>query len=743
MTTVPTIKNVFNSGGSQLCVDSTNALWIMGDNRAHALSSEGGATITDPQPVGIKLDAGEKVRTFYVSGQLVLVHTSHRRLFINRVTKQAANKEPSVLAIHGEYFYEQTPSNRSVPNAQGMPAPDYWPAPQAITFATAYTGSSPIADTDSIDAQERELSDTALVPEVLSAPGSPMISDLDMIVEWETGGSPHIPRIFRPERHRRFGSMEADAMASHAMVQARPMEVLTREPSQTHVLLASDLDLFETDSDTGLPRLRGPHSVTSDRTQEELYVYMPSSLRTASLHSNDLPSLFNVNNRVTTQVASDVTRSAYPNERPIQGDLELEYFGIDHGTALEADGHDFGLCNQSATTLSHYYSNNILQKNITNRLSAVLADTSSFAPPLLEVDEIACADETVFFRRGDLHYVYSWILRPETAMFATTGLALTPTQHHRVLTYYQICWPFTPEVIQYCDNFVYARTGMTHHVLTAFIDKVPKPLTWIYFPFCNLDPSEIHVSLINSRLYVHQGSTVYEYLRLVQGLRPIIMDRPVTMVYADSRKLVQPYCLGPDGSLTTPLSSTHICQPDPWLRHIVTFRLNTNANLILVNADSPELYRVCGDSVLINTRDDWHSKNPAVRGIMYRHDGNYYICTTKAYGKTSDFQLVEKIQAGDHTYYLYVWLNMPEVMDWACVSTNCIIFQSSSKFYRSQVTGNIPQELTELVLTRKPKTCMVDLKLAASANRRHNWFGYRSHESDIQINYRRGCNPLL
>ena len=717
--TPTTIKSIFSSGDSQLCVDSANSLWIMGANIGHRFSSEKGNTITNPLPIDIKLDAGEEVQTFYVYQQLVLVHTSHRRLFINRVTKQSANNIPGVLAERGEYFYEQASStDQSVPNSQDTPAPDYWPTPQAIAFATAYTGPDPT----SIDMNEYELVDTDSIPEVRPAssgvgsridfshtytlhsmPSPPRISDLDMIDEWDRDDE--VPN-HRPHGLR-LGDMEADAVMSHAMSQSM---VRTGSPSG----LEPEYNWLETDSDTSMRRVpvqrSRPNSVDSNLTEElpaRMYTYSnrvrmayQSSLRTASLHSN--------------------------NERSRVGDLELEYFGIDHGAALEADGHDFGLCNRLTGSLDHYYDNDSLRKDINRKLSVVLAETISFAPPLLEVDEIVCVDKTVFFRRGDLHYVYSWMLRPKTAMFAAAGLALTPTQHHQVLTYYQICWPFTPEVVQYRNNFVYGRTGSTHHVLTSSSEKPFKPIAWIYFPFCNLDPSEIHVSLVNNRLYVHQGNTVYEYLRLVQGLRPIIMDRPITMVYADSRKLVVPWCLGPDGCLTSRHFRLTVCQSDPWLEHIVTLCLNSRIKLsmIIVNVESPKQYRVCGNSLLINVRDNWHSKNPAVSGVMYKNAaGDYYIYTVKSYGKTSMFQLVETIQADDYTYYLYKWLNLPESLDCICVSNNCIIFRSPSKFYRSQVTKNIPQKLTELVLTQRVSiTSVVDIKLADSVNRKLNGY---------------------
>lgn len=725
---IPTITQVFTSDGSHLCIDSTNALWVMGDNKNYRLGTGVGKYITDPHPTGLVLDPNEHVLTFYACRRLALVHTSLKRLFITSVHKQSVYSQMMISASNCEYFYESSQAHTDAPAVGSSSAqhPDYWPAPHTVSFATAYVGSDPIENTELVLDSLDEGHDST---ETQSVPASPRLvpisSDLDSIDEWLIDGQGDAgPRVrsfevvspVMPD----FGPGRRTVMASSA--RAAAASVYRSMISNPQVVHAPRFTAFDSDS-TGV---RIVHASTRPRVFSEVMTMSGGSGSTGSDTSEAMSggSISGISNR--SWATSSPRSSDGAAVRHLQNRLESEHFGTDLGAALEADGHDFGLINRSIGSFEHYYNNKKLSSHISDRMSTVLADTVSFIPPLLEVDEITCTDETVFFRRGDTHYVYNWYMKPSDTMMWSSGLSLSPTQHHRVLTYYQINWPFIPEVIQYCDNFVYARTGITHHVLTSLSEnQTTSRLIWVYFPLRDLDPKEISVSLDPAAVYVHQGDTIYEYLQIVQGLRPIISDRNCFMFHSCHNQGAYPYCLGTDGSLMDYVSKITESPPDLWLEHTVNVRINTISGLriVVVDVDSPVKHKVCGSTLLINVHNCWYSKHSVISGIMCCDaDGDLFIYSTRKYSKSPQFQLIEKIQVDSKSYYLYKWIDLPKPLDAIQVAKQSIIFQSGERFFKSMVTSKIPQKPIEMLLANsRGSVCVVDRTATGSITRAPMW----------------------
>ena len=385
------------------------------------------------------------------------------------------------------------------------------------------------------------------------------------------------------------------------------------------------------------------------------------------------------------------------------------YLGLEDTAVHEVVGHDFGLG-------KYYYNNQKAMNAIVNRLGTAFADRPGFAPPLLGIESITFAHETIYFQRGDLHYVYNWRLTPGVALLENFSIGLSPVQHERILTYYQIHWPFTFDKVSYCDNFVYGFSGQTHHVITSFkYGVLPSSIiAWMYFQLDNFTIDSIRVSTRAGSMYVHHGFTLYEYLHMVKGLRPIMANRPsIFLLDSYNQRDIYPFCLKPDGALIdyiAPSGDCIYCEPHPWLEHIVSIRGMGSASIVVVDTNSPQTHAVSGAVLLINTHNRSYFKTVKLKGILVK-DGNRVLIysPTKYDPSLTHFSLVEKIPTTKPTYYLYEWLNLPPI---DCIYSNkrWFVFESRDRLYSSLIDNKMPQPITEIILT-PDSGCTVQLNL--------------------------------
>lgn len=394
-----------------------------------------------------------------------------------------------------------------------------------------------------------------------------------------------------------------------------------------------------------------------------------------------------------------------PCHRPaISNQDRRNFMGAGDEEFSDGANHTFGL---PASDSSVYYDNCVLAYKTGNKLSVVLANTASFAPPILNVDEVAFASEAVFFRRGSTHCVYSWSITPNKIMYQGLSLASKPIQHESVLTYYQLRLPFKPDAIKYHKNFVYARSGNVHHILSSLLAKSPMPglITWIYFEMGDIGPDNVFVSAYNATVLVQKGNTVLEYSHAVDDLRPIIQDRKNWVYCAtDSR---EPYamCLGPDGSLIDCYIGLAICGPDPWLEHVHgdNNKLpHEKPVIVAVKCNDPRAHKICGDALLINIHN--YTAYHFFGGVQVMcNDGtvlHFYTMITIKDNPT--FKLIETLEGSVTTYYHYRWLGLPLPLTYIYTDNNVIFIRSGTDLYRSAVTDDIPQKLVLVNLKHTP-----------------------------------------
>lgn len=375
------------------------------------------------------------------------------------------------------------------------------------------------------------------------------------------------------------------------------------------------------------------------------------------------------------------------------------YLGIRDTAAHEVIGHDFGLG-------KHYYNNRKAMMAIMNRLGTVFADRPGFAPPLLGIDSITFAYETIYFQRDNLHYVYNWRLTPGVAMLENFSISISPIQHESIITYYQIHWPFTFDTVSYRDNFVYGCNSSTHHIITSFkYGALPSSIiAWMYFQLDDLVIDSIRISIRAGSVYVHHGQTLYEYLHMVKGLRPIMANRPhIFLLDSYNKRDIYPFCLRPDGALVDYIAPSGVCiycDSHPWLKHTVNIRGMGSVSTVIVDVDSPQTHAVSGSVLIINAHNRSYFKTTTLKGILVSDGAQLVIYSPTKYGLSlTHFRLIEKIPTTKTVFYLYVWLDTPRPLDCIYSNKDWFVFESGHRFYSSLIDHKVPQPITEIILT--------------------------------------------
>lgn len=369
-----------------------------------------------------------------------------------------------------------------------------------------------------------------------------------------------------------------------------------------------------------------------------------------------------------------------PSQPAAPTTVDIGDFGVDPLAIQEADAHDFGLG-------KHFYDYPNMFNAIGDLLGTELSTKAGFIEPLLDIVEVTCAAESVFFRRGPNHYVYNWRLIPRLTMFGNGGLSFIPHQHAKVLTYYQICLPFDPEIVLYLDKYVYMKHDSRHSILTSF-RRVTQPWTtvsWLYFQFDDLDLNQLYVSNKTGVVYVKQGESIMQYMHLLKGFRPIIQGCiGARIVTRPDNKSSYPICLRADGGLIEHVNKRLYCQTDPWLEYTIHVSLFKDAFVVIVDVDDAERYRVLGEVLLFNVHN--------LRYTLYRHwspiffddQGGVHIYTLRTYD-VPYMQLEKEFKCKDRTHRIYKWIDLPKVIDNLSVSSASVLFESQGRYYRSTV----------------------------------------------------------
>ena len=375
-------------------------------------------------------------------------------------------------------------------------------------------------------------------------------------------------------------------------------------------------------------------------------------------------------------------------------------FGTDPQAALQANGHDFGL------GMGFDNFSDVLA-SIGDLVSTVFSKAAGFIEPLTDIDEVTFAAESVFFRKGASTFVYNWRLTPRDVMNSNGGLAFSPNQHAKAgldrpygssstLTYYQIHLPFAPDVLEFRENYVYARVGHMHHVLTSFRHAVSPKLTvsWMYFLFEQLSADSIHISTKGNHLFVKTPTEILQYVHLFKSLKPIIQNSSCpSMITRGDFKAASPFCLRKDGAFLEYISKRVFCQPDPWLKHTVTISCSLEAPYIVmvdVDVKGAERFRIKGDTLLINVHGCRFGMRSHRYPILIDAQNTIFVYANKVI-EAPYMKLEKQFVVSDRTHRIYKWTNTPKPIDSFAVGAEWLLIESKGRFYRSIIDSTFKQ----------------------------------------------------
>lgn len=409
--------------------------------------------------------------------------------------------------------------------------------------------------------------------------------------------------------------------------------------------------------------------------------------------------------------------------------------GLRHRALPSTTGHDFGVVD-ALTDGSNRHSDrrriNQFSASITNLRSVHYASEPGFHEPLLDIDEVTCTEGTIFFRRGNNHYVYDWRLTAGSALWGNLGIALIPTQHAQVLTYYQLDIPFTPTVTLYSTDYLYMRNNSRHHVFTSRCcdtseddTSTKTQLSWIYFKMHGLTPDHIHVSGNRSTINVHHKGALYQYIHILKKLVKVTSCNLFSSMVRGGSGTT---CDDPDGPLLFAPSARddklviyggtswdacirdlvphiidiHRCgvfysdtivlidHPD----HEVHKRFDARAHVIIFNTDTVVEYVLTGCGIAFTDRD-----------------GEAYFCICFR-PEDTDLSLIETIQVrpdedDDSQYYVCRWDNKPCPGPVTSLQshTNAIVFKGGNgSWHTCRLETDELSPYTTLAIGCVPKT---------------------------------------
>ena len=344
-----------------------------------------------------------------------------------------------------------------------------------------------------------------------------------------------------------------------------------------------------------------------------------------------------------------------------------------HTTPLEPL-HDFG------TNYGH--DNSKFQSSCSSTCSVHFASEPGFAPPLLDIDEVTFIGSTIFFRCGLNHYVYDWRLTIGASIWNNLGLALTPVQHQRVLTYYQLHLPFSLDTFKYCNNFTYMKSGSVHHVLSADIrEDAELPLSWRYFELEGLDPNHIHVDNPYPELLVLHNNIMYLHLAITNTLRPVI-DLG-TRIYTFYRSMHDQgfACVSKRGYVIEYPSVVH-CLENDLTDSIVNacVSIPKDAGMLIIDHDSTESYMVRADALFINIRGAIKYQLTKDGVLIYKADRHLELCVINSVLDQPHLKLIHKFSIRDHTYRVYEWVGEFSQPDSIQTSEDMALLEHDSQY---------------------------------------------------------------
>lgn len=732
-----TIKSMYTDNDVSLFVDTADYVWIMGCNTNDCLGVESDQeTMTKAVRTSIHLNPEESIVRFYQYGMLTAIYTSSKRLFISRVTKPSGrdgygNKagvypisrlsniqlddQPLIATPYQEFSWpESAPidftmsyamyETKSEPVTELVAETKSEPAIEIEGKPVTETRTKPVADTKSktkskpkSDTKSKPKSDSKHKPEatdeaILDRMYANHSSDEDVIDEDECIPIPKpVGRGRDPYDLVRYGFQKPSPNNGYSYgniygsSQYTYSNQVKKQPKQDKKGRKQDK--------------KGRKQVSSDEESEEVEDYDDyHESRSRCEASDDLDELFDLG----TGSSSDA--DGCDPDRMSDSESESEDMYLDQTQEPENDllrdgvpdrrclsSHDFG----SGMGHDNYEFNYTCGRLV----SVHYADKPGFVDALEGVENVAFSNETVFFQLGSEHYVYNWSLTWKQAMDGLCGIKLRPTQHAKVLTYYQLCPPFQPSTVSYQDGFLYMHSDNdTHHVLTGCYDDDGKSIiSWHYFCLSDLTPNSIYVSSESYNLKVLKDGKLYQYLSITGELE-LVMDLDVKSISVDWNHTRAFVCVSKKGFLTE-YPSTSLCKDNDLIKDLVGTSNNnsdSSAGFLLVDSELPDRYLPRADIMCINIRGVLNHK-PITNGILiYDENRTLYLCTTSTRSAPKFLCKVSDYKTSRGTYTVYALTNISPFTEMH-TSQNRLVFRVTDKVYKCDFNNGMPGSCSEIM----------------------------------------------
>lgn len=712
-----TIKAIHAHDDDFLFVANDDRVWIMGCNRRKRLGVDTEARMQSPARTEIQLGPDETIKQFYQREHLVVVYTSCKRLFISRVLKPSlsADLQTSTCAEiirDSEGLYPFASENHETPLCTEDPdvAMPYqpvdadkifsWPGAQD-TVATPECRLSETSDEESDDSQE---------------PNSDWDSDLD-------SDSPS-PTSINADQYQSAQSFIRyydiwKIIGGPAPVFFNDVRAVAESTDHDAYLL---IIIFLVHSVRGLRVTRAfaeglEGAVREDLAQHADHPYR-SLLDSVRAMGWDRPTVDE-----DADVDSDPDSNTEKRNEYAPSLAESRASLLESPPGPDWSAHDFGFGPECVKNNRNFiYASSGLR-------SVHFASKPGFTEALTDIDEITCAVNMIFFRRGDKHYVYNWRLFAAFAMLNNAGIALSPTQHRSssgepILTYYQLHLPSTPDLVQYRSNYVYMHSGPMHHVFTSFPHDVDNGMgiLWRYFELDNITADDIYVYNIGD-MFVHQGTALYQYFHITKSLQPITVSTtqaPISMLRREDGS-IRPFCISVEGDYIHCSGIGIICGANDLAKHMIWVHQFGPTHSYIVITDSKshsETLAVQGDRVYFNINHirSYHLFN---NGIFYADTaGILCFCTHTELPQSKIFPRVTTINIDQHTFYVHNWLGLPGPVDRIYGSTlmhqyNTPVFSVGNSYYACVFDHGIPSSHSmitlNLILNSYPTSQLVSL----------------------------------
>lgn len=322
----------------------------------------------------------------------------------------------------------------------------------------------------------------------------------------------------------------------------------------------------------------------------------------------------------------------------------------------------------------------------------------------LKADKVSSSENTLFWKLGDKHFIFSWALKPSRVIWKFPGVKIFPIISKDKPIYYRYELPLDMSVGEYFRDFVYFRNGDYHNVITAYGElsyDISVDFIWIYFKADNLEPEQIKVESIEGTIFVVNNDCIYRYLHSKQDIIPYIRTNKLVAFNNKYSSKVSIIFISGDNYVIKYQNNT-ISVPIPQrLEKIVSIFNSFNGYPIIVaHILSKKKYFVNGNSLVFNANMlDKYAE--IAKGIIFlsKERDHVSICVRDRIISRL-LVLVKKIEVCERSYYLYRVAKIPLPIQDIYFDKSSFVVKANDRYFNYIISYDDISKM-ELVLFEK------------------------------------------